>query len=90
MVRRLALLYPYDAPVKPEAARIAVRPIPGDRVAVLGFMPQLEGYYLVTTHSGVTQGPFLAELVADEVGGAGSGRNWPISGPPGSSHEAGA
>lgn len=67
MVRRTAILYPSIAPVKPEAARIAVRPIPGDRVAVVGFMPQLEGFYMLTTHSGVTQGPFLAEMVADEV-----------------------
>jgi glycine/D-amino acid oxidase-like deaminating enzyme len=67
MVRRAAILYPGIAPVKPEAARIAVRPIPGDRVAVVGFMPKLEGFYMLTTHSGVSQGPLLAEMVADEV-----------------------
>jgi glycine/D-amino acid oxidase-like deaminating enzyme len=54
-----------------EAARIGVRPIPSDGYPVVGAPPGPGGMYVVCTHSGVTLGPLLGRLVAEEVvGGA--------------------
>ncbi len=53
--------------VVPEAARIALRPMPKDGLSAVGPMPRLDGYYLAVTHSGVTLSPFLAQAIADEV-----------------------
>jgi len=60
-------LLPCLAGVKPEAARITLRPIPQDGFSAVGPAPRTEGYYFVVTHSGVTLSPFLAKAVADEV-----------------------
>ncbi len=59
--------------VAPEAARIAVRPIPRDHFSAVGLMPRVKNYYLAVTHSGVTLSPFLGQAVADEIIG---GRQW--------------
>jgi glycine/D-amino acid oxidase-like deaminating enzyme len=53
--------------VKAEAVRTTVRPIPADGQSAVGPMPDLDGYYVVVTHSGVTLSPFLGQAVADEV-----------------------
>lgn len=50
-----------------EAIRTTMRPIPGDGFTCAGPLPQLEGYYLAVTHSGVTLAPYLGKVVADEV-----------------------
>jgi glycine/D-amino acid oxidase-like deaminating enzyme len=50
-----------------EAARVGWRPLPGDGLSAVGPVAGLEGYYLVFTHSGVTLGPLLGRLVAEEV-----------------------
>jgi glycine/D-amino acid oxidase-like deaminating enzyme len=47
--------------------RRCVRPLPVDGYPLVG--PQLPGLYTVVTHSGITLGPHLAELVAQEVRG---------------------
>ena len=69
VMARAAELIPALARVRPEAARIAVRPIPKDGLSAIGPVPRVEGYYLVVTHSGVTLSPFLAKAVADEIAG---------------------
>jgi len=50
-----------------EVARVGVRPIPSDGYPLVGPMPGAPGMYVVCTHSGVTLGPLLGRLVADEV-----------------------
>src|SRR5262249_28718457 len=50
-----------------EAARVGVRPIPSDGHPLVGPLPGAAGTYLVCTHSGVTVGPLLGRLVADEI-----------------------
>jgi glycine/D-amino acid oxidase-like deaminating enzyme len=50
-----------------EAARVGVRPIPSDGLPLVGPLPGAAGAYIVCTHSGVTLGPLLGRLVADEV-----------------------
>ena len=52
-----------------EAARIGVRPIPADGYPLVGAPPRPGGVYVVCTHSGVTLGPLLGRLVAEEVTG---------------------
>jgi glycine/D-amino acid oxidase-like deaminating enzyme len=57
-----------------EAIRVGVRPMPPDGHPIVGPLPGVEGFYVVVTHSGVTLGPLLGRLVADEVRGAGMDR----------------
>ncbi len=67
LVRRASRLLPSIGDVKPEAVRMAIRPIPADSYSAVGPMPRVSGYYLAVTHSGVTMAPFLGKAVADEI-----------------------
>ena len=67
LVQRARTLLPVLGDVQPEAARMAIRPIPGDSYSAIGPVPRAEGYYLAVTHSGVTMSPFLGAAVADEI-----------------------
>ena len=50
-----------------EAVRIGVRPMPSDRLPIVGFIPGIEGFYVVVSHSGVTLGPLWGRVAAAEV-----------------------
>lgn len=50
-----------------EAIRTTMRPIPGDGLTCAGQFPQVQGYYIAVTHSGVTIAPYLGKAMADEV-----------------------
>ena len=67
LMQRARRLLPWIGDVKPEAARMAIRPIPGDSFSAVGPVPRVEGYYLAITHSGVTMSPFLGAAVANEI-----------------------
>ena len=67
LVQRVSRLLPVIGDVQPEAARMAIRPIPGDSYSAVGPVPRIDGYYLAITHSGVTMSPFLGAAVADEL-----------------------
>jgi glycine/D-amino acid oxidase-like deaminating enzyme len=47
--------------------RLCMRPMPKDELPIIGPFPDTGGIYLMVTHSGVTLGPFLARLLADEI-----------------------
>jgi glycine/D-amino acid oxidase-like deaminating enzyme len=47
--------------------RICVRPIPNDGYPIAGELPGVSGAYLLVTHSGITLGPLLGQLLADEI-----------------------
>ena len=47
--------------------RVCVRPMPADGRSIVGWLPGASGVYAAVTHSGVTLGAHLAELVAAEV-----------------------
>ena len=49
------------------AARIGVRPMPADDVSIVGALPGYANAYVVATHSGVTLGPLLGRLIAEEI-----------------------
>jgi glycine/D-amino acid oxidase-like deaminating enzyme len=48
---------------------VAVRPMPADGVSSVGLLPSIPGYGEIVTHSGVTLGPLLGRLVAQEIAG---------------------
>lgn len=49
------------------AARIGVRPVPVDGLTIAGAAPGLAGFYVAVTHSGITLGPLLGRLLAEEL-----------------------
>jgi glycine/D-amino acid oxidase-like deaminating enzyme len=67
LMARLTTILPGIGPVRPEASRVTIRPIPRDGLSAVGPIPNVEGYYLVVTHSGATLSPALGEIVADEI-----------------------
>ncbi|MGH3671313.1 MAG: NAD(P)/FAD-dependent oxidoreductase [Pseudonocardiaceae bacterium] len=62
-------LYPGLRGSKVEASRIGVRPIPIDRLPVLGRSATVENFHFAVTHSGVTLCLRVAELVGANVRG---------------------
>jgi glycine/D-amino acid oxidase-like deaminating enzyme len=50
-----------------ESVRIGIRSLPADDMPVVGAVPGHDNLYACVTHSGVTLGPLLGELVTDEV-----------------------
>ncbi|TWP32368.1 NAD(P)/FAD-dependent oxidoreductase [Leekyejoonella antrihumi] len=47
--------------------RVAERPIPGDGFPSVGAVPAVPGYYEAVTHSGITLGPLIGRLLAEEI-----------------------
>jgi glycine/D-amino acid oxidase-like deaminating enzyme len=54
-----------DAPI--EKLRLCLRPVPEDGYPAVGPVPGCPDVYAAVTHSGVTLGPLLGRLVAQEV-----------------------
>ena len=71
LLERAARVFPPAKDVRLVDARIGVRPMPGDGVTIAGRVPGFANAWMLATHSGVTLGPLLGRLIADEiVGGA--------------------
>ncbi|WP_328885349.1 NAD(P)/FAD-dependent oxidoreductase [Streptomyces sp. NBC_00316] len=47
--------------------RIADRPIPADGFPSVGAVPSVPGYYEAVSHSGITLGPVIGQLLASEI-----------------------
>ena len=47
--------------------RVGVRPVPADDRAIVGPVDAVRGLYVIATHSGVTLGPWLGQLAAEEL-----------------------
>lgn len=47
--------------------RICIRPVPGDGFPIVGALREVPGTYIAVTHSGITLGPLLADLLATEI-----------------------
>jgi glycine/D-amino acid oxidase-like deaminating enzyme len=60
----------YMEAARAETATVGIRPIPADGFSAVGWVPGIDGLYVLVTHSGVTLAPFLAELATREVQGA--------------------
>ncbi|HEV7215161.1 MAG TPA: FAD-dependent oxidoreductase, partial [Chloroflexota bacterium] len=65
--RRAAAYLPELAGVRIVEARVGIRALPADGYSVVGFAPGVANLYLAVTHSGMTLGPLLGELVAAEL-----------------------
>jgi glycine/D-amino acid oxidase-like deaminating enzyme len=73
LLERAARVFPAAEDVELADARVGVRPMPGDGVTIAGRIPGVRNAWMLATHSGVTLGPLLGRLIADEiVGGASS------------------
>jgi glycine/D-amino acid oxidase-like deaminating enzyme len=68
MERRLAgLLRTGRVPVRVESAIVGKRALPADGVTIAGFLDEDQAVYAAVTHSGLTLGPLLGRLVAEEI-----------------------
>ena len=64
---RAATVLPALADSTIDRYRLATRAIPGDGYPVVGTIAGLDGFYVASTHSGVTMGPLLGRIVASEI-----------------------
>jgi glycine/D-amino acid oxidase-like deaminating enzyme len=67
LIQKTAAFMPALAKAEPESVLIGFRPMPLDKLPVVGPIPGSDGVYVVVTHSGVTLSPILGQLVAGEV-----------------------
>lgn len=66
-LRAVAVHCPALAGARVEATRVGVRPMPKDERPMVGTLPGLDGFYVVTSHSAVTMGPLWGRVVAAEI-----------------------
>jgi glycine/D-amino acid oxidase-like deaminating enzyme len=69
LLERAARVMPAAGAVKIVDRRVGVRPMPADRHTIAGRIPGLDNAWLIATHSGVTLGPLLGRLIAEEIAG---------------------
>jgi len=67
LLERTARVFPAARHVKIADTRIGVRPMPGDRHTIAGRVPGFVNAWVIATHSGITLGPLLGRLLADEI-----------------------
>ncbi|RRO18739.1 FAD-binding oxidoreductase [Saccharopolyspora rhizosphaerae] len=67
LCRRLEALLAGTSGAVLESMRVGQRSMPGDGLTVAGFLGGSERMYVLATHSGITLGPLLGRLAADEV-----------------------
>ena len=67
LLERAARVFPAARQLKVAERRMGVRPIPGDKHTIAGCIPGLANAWMIATHSGITLGPLLGRLVADEI-----------------------
>lgn len=73
IVRARALLptlgdgVPVEDLARESAVRIGVRPVPVDDRAIVGPVAAAPGLHVIATHSGVTLGPWIGRLAAEEI-----------------------
>jgi glycine/D-amino acid oxidase-like deaminating enzyme len=67
LVERAARVFREARHVKVVEHRMGVRPMPADGHTIAGRIPGSANAWVIATHSGVTLGPLLGRLLADEV-----------------------
>jgi glycine/D-amino acid oxidase-like deaminating enzyme len=67
MLERAGRVFPAARDVEVVEYRVGVRPMPADGHTIAGRLPQLANAWVLATHSGVTLGPLLGRLMADEI-----------------------
>ena len=69
LLDRARAVFPPAADARIVRVHIGVRPVPGDGHTVAGPVPALANAWVSVTHSGITLGPLLGRLIAEEVAG---------------------
>ena len=69
LLERAATLLPALAGTRVARVHIGVRPMPADGHTIAGRLPGWRNAYVAVTHSGITLGPLLGRLMADEIAG---------------------
>jgi glycine/D-amino acid oxidase-like deaminating enzyme len=67
MRERATRVFPAAGEVKVVEYRVGVRPMPADKHTIAGRLRGFENAWVIATHSGVTLGPLLGRLIADEI-----------------------
>ena len=67
LLERAARVVPAAREVTIVDSRLGVRPMPADHHTIAGRVPGLANGWMIATHSGVTLGPLLGRLMADEI-----------------------
>ncbi len=67
LLPRLGEGAPVEDLVRESIVRIGVRPVPVDDRAIVGPIAGAPGLYVIATHSGVTLGPWIGRLAAEEI-----------------------
>lgn len=70
LIDRAAAVLPAAAGARIDRVHIGVRPIPADGHTVAGRLPGVANAFVAVTHSGITLGPLLGRLMAEEIAGA--------------------
>lgn len=72
LLGRAARVFPAARHVRIVDHRIGLRPMPVDRQSIVGRIPGFTNAWVIATHSGITLGPLLGRLLADEIVGKGA------------------
>ena len=67
LLERARKVFPPARDVTVLTYRVGVRPMPADRHTIAGRIPGLANGWVIATHSGVTLGPLLGRLMAEEI-----------------------
>jgi glycine/D-amino acid oxidase-like deaminating enzyme len=67
LLERAARVFPPARDVRLVGTRIGVRPMPADGQTIAGRLPGLANAWVLATHSGVTLGPLLGQLIAAAI-----------------------
>ena len=69
LLERAARAFPAAQRAEIVRVLIGVRPMPGDGHSIAGRVPGLGNAWVLVTHSGITLGPLLGRLIAEEMTG---------------------
>ncbi len=67
LIKRLRARLPGSDDIQLETLKLGLRPVPADGLPVIGPVAAAPGLSLAVMHSGITLGPFVGHLMADEV-----------------------
>jgi glycine/D-amino acid oxidase-like deaminating enzyme len=70
LLQRLRRHFPAARSASLAEVRVGVRPMPADGHTIAGLVPGLGNIWVLVTHSGITLGPLLGRLIAQEIAGA--------------------
>ncbi|MGD9895209.1 MAG: NAD(P)/FAD-dependent oxidoreductase [Dehalococcoidia bacterium] len=69
LLERAQAVYPPARDARIVRVHIGVRPVPEDGLTVAGPVPGVGNAWVIVTHSGITMGPLLGRLIAEEMTG---------------------